>query len=193
MNSHLNNQEFEVIAFVAFVPGATIISYSLFVENPSCLHTTLASFVDQKSSHTVPQVSLKQISTLPSLGTEPPNSLTSPSLQTMNTKQIIIVQYRQWFGLLPLCTQRTLASSKWEQSPVLLSYLQSISLPSDPVHLTSSMSMEPLPRPKRAYEKAEASMSNETWVCRCHGLFFPLKNYSQHSGCKHAIGLKSLT
>ena len=84
MNSHFNNQEFEVIAFV---PGATIISYSLFVENPSCLHTTLASFVDQKSSHTVPQVSLKQISTLPSLGTEPPNSLTSPSLQTMNTSK----------------------------------------------------------------------------------------------------------
>ena len=54
--------------------------------------------------------------------------------------------------------QRTLASSKWEQSPVFRSYLQSISLPSDPVHCTSSRRIWPLPRPKWAFEKADASM-----------------------------------
>ena len=50
-------------------------------ENPSCLHTTLASAVPQKSSHTVPHVLLMQTSTRPSLGVGPLTSLTSPVVQ----------------------------------------------------------------------------------------------------------------
>ena len=60
---------------------------------PSCLHTTPASLVDHPSSDTVPQVSLKQTSTRPSLTpTVLPllaTSLTSPSLQrTVSRGQI---------------------------------------------------------------------------------------------------------
>ena len=62
--------------------------YSLRMESPNCLQTTVASLVSQWSSHTVPQVSLKQISTLPSLDTEPPTSLRSPSLQTMTQNYV---------------------------------------------------------------------------------------------------------
>ena len=62
-----------------------LIYNSLNLEKPSCLHTTPASLVDHPSSDTVPQVSLKQISTRPSLTlTVLPflaTSLTSPSLQ----------------------------------------------------------------------------------------------------------------
>ena len=58
---------------------------------PSCLHTTLASLVDHPSSETVPQVSLKQTSTRPSLTpTVLPllaTSLTSPSLQRPRFQQ----------------------------------------------------------------------------------------------------------
>ena len=38
---------------------------------PSCLHTTLASLLSQKSSHTVPHTPLMQTSTLPALFTGP--------------------------------------------------------------------------------------------------------------------------
>ena len=41
-------------------------------ENPSCLHTTLASEVLQESSHAVPHVLLLQISTRPSYLCVPP-------------------------------------------------------------------------------------------------------------------------
>jgi len=39
---------------------------------PSCLHTTLASLLSHRSSHTVPHTPLIQISTLPALFTGPP-------------------------------------------------------------------------------------------------------------------------
>ena len=49
---------------------------------PSCLQTTLASLNLQVDwPHTVPQALLAHISTLPSSGEEPPNSLISPSAQ----------------------------------------------------------------------------------------------------------------
>ena len=51
---------------------------SLVVENPSCLHTTTASLVPQKSSQTVPHVLLLHTSTRPSFGTAPLTSLISP-------------------------------------------------------------------------------------------------------------------
>ena len=62
--------------------------FSLVVEYSNCLHTTWASFVLQPSSHTVPQVPLLQISTLPSLETLPSTSLTLPCIQTEERKCI---------------------------------------------------------------------------------------------------------
>ena len=53
----------------------------LCLENPSCLHTTLASATDHKLSQTVPQVSLKQISTRPEYDAGPSTSRTSPFWQ----------------------------------------------------------------------------------------------------------------
>ena len=47
--------------------------------NPSCLHTTVASFMSQLSSQTVPHSSLKHISTLPTPGTTSSAKRTCPS------------------------------------------------------------------------------------------------------------------
>ena len=51
--------------------------------NPSCLHTTLASFLLHASSHTVPHWLLKQNSTRPSAALLPLTSCTSPSAHTV--------------------------------------------------------------------------------------------------------------
>jgi hypothetical protein len=51
------------------------------VENPSCLHATLASEVDQKPSHTVPQVSFQHTSNRPSRFVLPPTKRSSPFSQ----------------------------------------------------------------------------------------------------------------
>ena len=53
-------------------------SWAPIAENPSCVHTTLASEVLQESSHTVPHALLLQISTRPSYWFVPPWSLMSP-------------------------------------------------------------------------------------------------------------------
>ena len=58
----------------------TIIPYG---EYPSCLHTTLASLLSQKSSQMVPQVPLTHTSTLPSL-----SELLIPLMRTDPSKQI---------------------------------------------------------------------------------------------------------
>ncbi len=55
-------------------------------ENPSCLHTTVASAAPQKSSHTVPQMLLLQISTRPVMLLAPPCSLRAFWVQT--TRQV---------------------------------------------------------------------------------------------------------
>ena len=52
--------------------------------NPSCLHATLASLVDQKSSQTVPQSLLLQISTRPSRLFDPSLSLMLPCVHTVS-------------------------------------------------------------------------------------------------------------
>ena len=54
--------------------------------------------------------------------------------------------------------QRTLESSECEQSTVLGSKGQSTSLSSFPVHRTSSKTIGPLPCPKKANERAVASV-----------------------------------
>ena len=51
------------------------------VAYPSCLQTTVASALFQRSSHTVPQALLMHTSTLPSYWVVPPTSWTSPWLQ----------------------------------------------------------------------------------------------------------------
>ena len=56
--------------------------------NPNCLHATLASLVDQKSSQTVPQSLLLQISTRPSRLFAPSLSLMSPCVQAASVKLI---------------------------------------------------------------------------------------------------------
>ncbi len=53
------------------------------VANPSCVQTTLASAAPQKSSHTVPQALLLQISTRPWFEVLPPCNRRSPCLQTI--------------------------------------------------------------------------------------------------------------
>ena len=53
--------------------------------NPSCLQTTDASLLSQRSSHTVPHTLPKQISTLPSISVWPPTRRTSPSVQFSGT------------------------------------------------------------------------------------------------------------
>ncbi len=55
-------------------------------ENPSCLHTTVASGADQKSSHTVPHVMFMQISTRPSRMEAPPTRRIAPGSQTVEMK-----------------------------------------------------------------------------------------------------------
>ena len=60
---------------------ACVLAMGFIVENPSCLHTTLASGVPQKSSHTVPHVLALQISTRPSFGPLPPTNRRSPEAQ----------------------------------------------------------------------------------------------------------------
>ena len=57
----------------------TFLKFSQALGNSSCLQTTRASLSSQESSHTVPQVLLKQTSTRPSVGMSPSTSLTSPS------------------------------------------------------------------------------------------------------------------
>ena len=56
--------------------------------NPSCLHATLASLVDQKSSQTVPQLLLLQISTRPSRLFAPSLSLMAPCVQAVSINKI---------------------------------------------------------------------------------------------------------
>lgn len=55
-----------------------LVAIAPWSEKPSCLQTTVASGVPQKSSHTVPQVKFKQTSTRPSVRLLPPISLMSP-------------------------------------------------------------------------------------------------------------------
>ena len=59
-------------------------------EYPSCLQTTVASEVPQKSSHTVPQLWLRHSSTRPSVGAVPPTSLMSLSLQTAEKHNVTV-------------------------------------------------------------------------------------------------------
>ena len=56
-------------------------THSLYLENPSCLQTTLASRASQTSSHTVPQALPLHTSTRPALELVPPRSLTAPWVQ----------------------------------------------------------------------------------------------------------------
>jgi len=83
----------DINAPVSFLCGLFYINESCVamntpnLENPSCLQATLASFVDHEPSHTVPQVSFQHTSTRPCLGTELPNSLRSPLLQTTANTQ----------------------------------------------------------------------------------------------------------
>ena len=55
--------------------------FSPALGNPSCLQTTRAPMLSQKSSHTVPQALLKHTSTRPSSSVSPPTSLTVPLVQ----------------------------------------------------------------------------------------------------------------
>ena len=76
--------------------NATTVGFSPVLGRLSCLQTTRASRASQKSSHTVPQVLLKHISTRPSSSVTPPTSLTSPSAHAVKAG----FQFSQWFMLL---------------------------------------------------------------------------------------------
>jgi hypothetical protein len=62
--------------------------------NPSCPHTTFPSSELQLEWQTVPQTWFMHISTLPSWMSEPPTSLTSPSLQFDGVIDVSV--YRSW-------------------------------------------------------------------------------------------------
>ena len=70
--------------------------------NPSCLQTTRASLSSQKSSHTVPQVLLKHISTRPSSSVPPPTNLTSVLLQTTLTNQYIRTPFQSFLLVMKI-------------------------------------------------------------------------------------------
>lgn len=120
--------------------NAWVLATALKVEKPSCLHTTLASGVPQRSSHTVPQVLLMQTSTRPSLAEVPPISLTSPLAHPWH--------------LMPAssaCTQ--LSKRRCGQARRVASL---------PVHWTLSIWMGPVPWPKKARENAWAPAGSKT-------------------------------
>ena len=58
--------------------------------NPSCLHTTFEFSSLHPSSHILPHVLFRQISTLPSFASDPPTSLTSPSSQVSSVMMIVL-------------------------------------------------------------------------------------------------------
>ena len=65
----------------------------LSVGHPNCLHTTVASFLSQSSSHTVPHTPFWHISTLPSFELEPSTNFKSPELhsESVNIKMMVIL------------------------------------------------------------------------------------------------------
>ena len=56
---------------------------------PSCLHTTWASRLSQRSSHTVPHTPPTHTSTLPSLAVRPPSRRRSPVLQALSRSRTV--------------------------------------------------------------------------------------------------------
>lgn len=81
-------------------------------ENPSCLHTTLASDVLQESSHTVLHVLLLQISTRPSYLCIPPWSLMSPLVHGATVKDNI----RLWIEIQKfMFSHATCILTAWQQ------------------------------------------------------------------------------
>ena len=82
-------------------------------EYPSCLHTTLASLLSQKSSQMVPQVPLTHTSTLPRCSLTLPESRTSPFVQdTLNDKITSMNTLKTWNKTLQFsCCQSTFTSA----------------------------------------------------------------------------------
>ena len=79
------------------------------VEYPSCLQATCASNPDQKSSHTVPQVSFQHTSTRPSYWFVPPTSLMSPFWQSTEwMKNFLLVPKHLHKGIPSLVVPRLL-------------------------------------------------------------------------------------
>lgn len=77
------------------------------MSNPSCLQTVSPLLIPQKASlHTVPQVPLKSISTLPSVSLTPstPKRRTDPSGKAIYTTPKITIQ----------CLHRTRTKSAWQ-------------------------------------------------------------------------------
>ena len=71
----------------------SIIQIIPYGEYPSCLHTTLASLLSQKSSQMVPQVPLTHTSTLPWRGIEEPARRISPCVQCTAQGGTYIARY----------------------------------------------------------------------------------------------------
>ena len=76
-----NTMGSKVHSLIYYARCALSVEYLLSREYPSCWQTTPASSLPNPDPHIVPQVLLKQISTLPSVGVVPSTSLTSPSEQ----------------------------------------------------------------------------------------------------------------
>ena len=75
-----HSRKFEHLETMHFNKSVAVksLEYKPFLEKPSCWQATFPSFVLQRLSQIVPQVSLKQISTRPSISVVPPTSLKSP-------------------------------------------------------------------------------------------------------------------
>lgn len=155
-----------------------IIIYCVFshvVGRPSCLQTTTASFLSQKSSHIVPHTLFWQYSTRPSEVELPPTNLTSPfwhkpvynrtvwidQLSVYSaTIQLRVLYYNDFFEVRTIkflssdslaLRQATPASPVCLQSRVLVSWGQLSSDDSEPLQRRSSMAMGTLPWPKNAF------------------------------------------
>jgi hypothetical protein len=107
------------------------------VDNPSCLQATWASGVPQKSSHTVPQALLLQISTRPWVAV-PPWSLMAPRVHVVPVH---------------LTPASSLCPQLWDPSALAG---QSMSLVSVPRHWTLSNQIWPAPLVKPVVRAAAA-------------------------------------
>ena len=143
-------------------------------EYPSCLHTTLASLLSQKSSQMVPQVPLIHTSTLPTL-----SELLTPLMRTDSSKQLpvgevetthnpqttldnirhtqLLVENKQlsltdkWYWIQYIPWHCTPASSEWEHEKIPFIYkLHSVSEDSSPVQWALPIRIGPDPCPKCA-------------------------------------------
>ena len=144
------------------------------VPYPSCLHTTIASSVDQYSAQIVPHTLFRQISTLPSNWlTSPSTSLISPSTQLVLLADVLqsVGNYHNYnYNVCKFVWNR----SPWHLTPasslclqlLWLRCLQSRRDNSLPLQWKLSTRIGPYPWPKYALDNATTPEKDKLlWAC----------------------------